>query len=57
MLLNSGERGLVVKNNKGVPTRPVVRIIYDDMIKKKNNFKEIDLSKQTNIVIADSCEL
>lgn len=57
VLLNTRERGLVVKDNRSIPTRPVVRIVYDDRMKKQNSFKEIDLSEQTNIFIVDGCEV
>ncbi len=57
VLLNTKERGLVIKDNRGAPTRPVVRIVYDDRTKKKSILHEIDLSEETNIFIVDSCEL
>lgn len=57
VLLNTRERALIVKHNKSLPTRPVVRIIYDDQMKKQTILREIDLSEQTNIFIVDGCEL
>ncbi len=55
--LNTRERGLVIKDNRSMPTRPVVRIVYDDRMKRQSISKEIDLSQQTNIFIVDSCEV
>jgi HD-GYP domain-containing protein (c-di-GMP phosphodiesterase class II) len=57
VLLNTRERAVVVRNNRNFPTRPVVRIIYDERMKKKAIFKEIDLSKESSIFIIDTCEL
>ncbi|WP_027307744.1 HD-GYP domain-containing protein [Caloramator sp. ALD01] len=50
--LSNGIEGFVVGHNKGLPDKPVVRIIYDE---KGNSIQpiEIDLSKQTNITIVD----
>lgn len=57
VLLNTRERGIVVRDNRSVPTRPVIRIVYDDKMKRQDVFKEIDLSEQTNIFIVDGCEV
>lgn len=57
VLLNTKERGIVVRDNRLMPTRPVVRIVYNDAMKKQNIFKEIDLSELTNVFIVDGCEL
>lgn len=57
VLLNTRERGIVVRDNRYLPTRPVVRIVYDDKMKRQSVFKEIDLSEMTSIFIVDGCEL
>lgn len=57
VLLNTRERGIVVRDNRLMPTRPVIRIIYDEAMKKQTIFKEIDLSELTSIFIAGSCEV
>lgn len=57
VLLNTRERAIVVRHNRRFPTRPVVRVVYDERMKKKAIRKEIDLSEQSNIFIIDSCEL
>lgn len=49
--LSSGEEGYVIKQNKGFPDRPVVRILYDKDTKQPVSIYEIDLLKATNLVI------
>ena len=57
VILNTGERGLVANANKVMPTRPVVKIIYNRKgIKLKRNYK-IDLTKKSNVLIEGVCEL
>lgn len=55
VLLNTRERAIVVKHNRRVPTRPVVRIVYDEDMKRRT--KEVDLSEDTGIFIVDTCEI
>lgn len=57
VLLNTRERGIVVRDNRSLPTRPVIRIVYDENMKKKAVSKDIDLSEHTNIFIVDGCEV
>ena len=57
VLLNTRERGVVASCNKNLPTRPIVRIVYDSRMNKQSIFKEIDLSEQTNVFIVDGCEV
>lgn len=57
VLLNTGERGIVLRDNRLMPTRPVIRIIYDKTSKKHAIYKEIDLSELTNVFIANTCEV
>ena len=57
VVLNTRERGLVVRVEKSMPTRPVVKIIYNEKGQKLINYSEIDLSKKLNIHVVDSCEL
>lgn len=49
--LSSGEEGYVIKQNKGFPDRPMVRILYDKDTKQPVPIYEIDLLKATNLVI------
>ncbi len=57
VLLNTRERGIVVRDNRILPTRPVVRIIYDERMNKQTIFRELDLSQQTSVFIIDGCEV
>jgi len=55
VLLNTRERAIVVRNNRKLPTRPLVRVVYDENMKRRT--KEIDLSEDTSIFIVDTCEI
>jgi len=57
VILNTGEKGIVVDNNKNWPTRPVVRIVIDERGRRLSKFKEIDLSKDPKIFIESTCDL
>lgn len=57
VLLNTRERGFVVDINKKVPTRPVVRVIYNEKGEKLKKHYEIDLKERDNILIEDVYEL
>lgn len=57
VLLNTKERGIVVRDNRVAPTRPVVRIIYNEKMQKQSIYREIDLSLYTNVFIVDGCEV
>ena len=57
VILNTGERGLVANANKDMPTRPVVKIMYNKNGKRlKKNYK-IDLTKKSNVLIEGVCDL
>lgn len=56
--LNTGEKGIVVKNRKGLSTRPVVRVLYDAEGNEIAEPYEIDLAEgrnQTKLVV-ETCE-
>jgi len=55
VLLNTRERAIVVKHNRKMPTKPLVRIVYDEDMKRIS--REIDLSQETGIFIVDTCEV
>lgn len=57
VILNSRERGIVVKNNKHKPTRPVIRVIYNSNNEKLTDYYEVDLSKDQNLSVVDACEI
>lgn len=49
--LSNGEEGYVINQNKGFPDRPIIRVLYDKDDKNPVSFYEVDLLKNTNIVI------
>jgi putative nucleotidyltransferase with HDIG domain len=51
--LSNGEEGYVVRQNKGFPDRPIIRVIYDSVTKKPRSIFEIDLLQYSNVVIED----
>jgi len=55
VVLNTGEKGLVVKVNKEFPTRPRVRIILDKNGCRYDRFEEIDLLQHPTIFITSTC--
>ncbi len=55
--LNTGERGVVIKANKATPTRPVVQVVYDKSGERIKDPHVIDLLKERNVCIVESCEL
>lgn len=57
ILLNTGEKGIVVRVNKSFPSRPVIRIIFDADGCRKEKFDEIDLMCKLNYLIEDTCDL
>lgn len=57
VVLNTKERGLIIKSNKVVPTKPVVRVIYNKNNQKLKSFYEVDLSKKQDTYITDFCDL
>ncbi|MCX7843513.1 MAG: HD domain-containing protein [Clostridia bacterium] len=57
VVLSTKERGLVVRVDKSFPTRPVVRIVYNEFFERLAVCRELDLSKILNIHIVDCCEI
>lgn len=49
--LSNGEHGYVIRQNGGFPDRPVIRILADILDKTSRQFYEMDLLKNSNIVI------
>lgn len=49
--LSTGEIGVVVDVNRGQHTRPVVRILFDQNLRKLEMTKEMDLSKYPDLFI------
>ncbi|MFD2370396.1 HD-GYP domain-containing protein [Brevibacillus sp. GCM10020057] len=55
--LNTGEAGVVVDSNKGMPSRPVVRILVDEYGQDLDQPYECDLSKKLSLMIVACDEL
>lgn len=56
VLLSTNEKGLVVRQNNSMPTRPVVKIIFDKSGNLLSEPYEIDLIKELTIFIIKTCE-
>ncbi|MBW6411369.1 HD-GYP domain-containing protein [Clostridium weizhouense] len=57
VILSSNEKGLVVRQNNSMPTRPVVKVIYDKIGNLLSEPYEIDLLKELTLFIIKTCEL
>ncbi|MCX8130049.1 MAG: HD-GYP domain-containing protein [Clostridia bacterium] len=57
VMLNTKEIGIVVRVNKSMPTRPVVRIVFDENRSRVEQYYEVDLARKINAYIVDSYEL
>jgi hypothetical protein len=49
--LSNRETGVVVGQHRGLPSRPIVRIVKQNTMDKELDIKEIDLAKHTTIFI------
>ncbi|SDO67355.1 HD-GYP domain, c-di-GMP phosphodiesterase class II (or its inactivated variant) [Paenibacillus sp. yr247] len=49
--LSNRETGVVVGQHRGLPSRPIVRIVKQDASDKRLDIKEIDLAKHTTVFI------
>ncbi|MHB1167266.1 MAG: HD-GYP domain-containing protein [Carboxydocellales bacterium] len=52
VLLNTGEKGVVIKVHKDMPTRPVVRVLMDSRSSRIDPPFEIDLSRHLTYFVA-----
>jgi len=57
VILNNGEKGIVIKLNKNLPTRPVIRIVFNTDGSKKLYFNEVNLADKTDCFISSTSEL
>lgn len=57
VILNNGERGIVTKLNKGLPTRPIIRIVFNSDGSRKLNYTEINLAQDTDFFVVSSSEI
>jgi HD-GYP domain-containing protein (c-di-GMP phosphodiesterase class II) len=56
VLLSSDEKGLVVRQNNSMPTRPIVKVIYDKVGNLLSEPYEVDLLKELTLFITKTCE-
>lgn len=49
--LNTGEKAIVIRQNKGMPTRPVLRVIQEKDGRLTREIREVDLMKNLSIFI------
>ena len=57
IITNQGETGIVLRQNKKCPTRPIVRITIDKDGNSCNDWIEKDLTKDLTLFIEDAIEL
>lgn len=57
VILNTGEKGLVVSANRTEPSKPVVRIIFDPEGNELVDFYEINLLEDSSLFVAEACDL
>ena len=57
VILNNGQKGIIKRQNNGLPTRPVVRVIFDESGKRLTSLKEINLLKETTIFITGGTDI
>ena len=56
VITNQDETGIVLRQNKNFPTRPVIRMIKDAKGKKYNDWVEKNLEKELTLFIKDTIE-
>ncbi|WP_427339787.1 HD-GYP domain-containing protein [Caloranaerobacter sp. DY30410] len=56
VLLNTGEKGVVIKVNKDFPTRPVIKILYDSKGDRLIKPVDVDLMLENSKVIIDTVD-
>lgn len=57
IVLNTGEKGIVVQLNENLPNRPIIRIVFDTEGKKKFIFEDVNLANRTDCFIVSTAEL
>ncbi|HEY5583748.1 MAG TPA: HD-GYP domain-containing protein [Ruminiclostridium sp.] len=57
VILNTGEKGLVIQQNENLPTRPVIRIVFGKDGSKRFIFDEVNLAERKDYFIISSAEL
>lgn len=56
VILNSGERGIVIKQNAEAPTRPLLRMLEEDAMGGWISKEERDLAEELTLFIVDTIE-
>ncbi|QIB26878.1 HD-GYP domain-containing protein [Caloranaerobacter azorensis] len=56
VILNTGEKGVVIKVNRDFPTRPVIRILYDSKGDRLAKPTDVDLMFENSKVIIDTVD-
>jgi hypothetical protein len=57
VLLSTGEKGIVIKNNYNRPTRPIVKLIFNEYGEAYRKFENIDMLEEFTVFIKDTCVL
>ncbi len=57
VLLSTGQKGIVVEVNSKLPSKPIVRIIFNADGTKNNKFDEVDLANTLDLLIINTCEI
>lgn len=52
--LNTGAKGVVIDIKRSFPTRPTVRLLYDENGKQLENVVEVDLTKELTLFVVDN---
>ena len=56
VILNNGERGIVIKQNADAPTRPILRMLEEDTMGGWISKEELDLAEELALFIVDTIE-
>jgi HD-GYP domain-containing protein (c-di-GMP phosphodiesterase class II) len=57
VVLNNGERGIVTRLNKDMPTKPIVRIVFNSDGSRRLNYTEINLATDTTFFVTSTSEI
>ena len=57
VVLNTGEKGSVVRQNQSLPTSPVIQLVSEMPQGMVPTGKEVDLTKNLSLIITDTVEM
>ena len=57
VMIDTGQKGIVIGVNKNLPMRPIIKLIYNKDGTKCPDNHIIDLTKKLNVVIIDTCDI